>query len=164
MEYTYTESVIHRKSVPGGDVIKYALLALAAMSLIMGLFLSFFYLIFAVVFGVLYYLATQNFDVEFEYIHTNDVFDIDKVLQGNARKSVMSIELNKVVLVAPEGSAAAEDYEDLKARDFTDKVTKENRYVMVCVVKGEQVKLLLQLDPKMRKSLKRWMPGKIVEN
>lgn len=161
MRYTYTESVIHREMNQNAQKLKMVYLILAAASLILALLVNSIFLLGVLLFGIAYYKAYQNSDVEYEYVHTNNVFDIDKVIQNSSRKQVLSIHLDQVAVVAPVDSATAERYGNLKEEDFSDGVSKDQMYMMICTVSGKQRKLRLQLEPAMLRSLQQWIPEKI---
>lgn len=159
----YTESIIKKKSIPGAKVIKYLFAVLAGFCLFLSVAISLLFLIGVAVFGFIYYVCAQYLEIEYEYIHTNEILDIDMVMQKNGRKSLLSIDLNNVIVLAPLNSPALQPYRDMPGRDFSGGISRENLYVMVCTVDNEKNKLLLQLEPKMLKSLKGFMPSKVME-
>lgn len=159
----YTESIIKKKSVPGAKAIKFVFAALAGLCLFLSVAISLLFLIGVVVFGFIYYVCAQYLEIEYEYIHTNEILDIDMVMQKNGRKSLLSIDLNNVTVLAPLNSPALQPYRNMKGRDFSGGMSREDLYVMVCTVDNERNKLLLKLEPKMLKSLKDFMPTKIMD-
>lgn len=157
----YTETIVKRKSMPGGAALQGVLAVAAVLAAMIGIYIEVSLLIVAAVAGVGWYLVRQNADVELEYIHTNGDFDIDKVISNASRKRVLTVNLDHVEVVAPLESAQLQRYSGSKARDFSAKNPQQPPYVMVYAQGGAKELLLLQLDEKMLKSLKKWMPGKV---
>ena len=159
----FTESIVRRKPMPGGNILETACKVLTVVSAIMGLSASLIFLVPAAVFGIAWYFVHQNADIEFEYAHTNGDFDIDKVIANSSRKKVVSVDLSRVDIIAPVDSPELERFHGLKRADYSAKDPENPPYGMVCVVKGERKLLLLQLDEKMLAGLKKWMPSKVVK-
>ena len=159
----FTESIVRRKPLPGGSMLKTACkwFCLGSVGLLLGL--STIFVIPAAVFGIGWYLCHQNTDVEFEYAHTNGEFDIDKVIANSSRKKVLSVDLSRVDIIAPIDSPELERFDSLKRKDYSARDPENPPYGMVCMVKGERRMLLLQLDEKMLAGLKKWLPGKVMQ-
>ncbi|MBQ7330820.1 MAG: hypothetical protein IJW94_03395 [Oscillospiraceae bacterium] len=157
----YTETIVKRKPMPGGAALQGVLAVAAILAAMIGLYINVGLLVVAAAAGVGWYLVRQNAYVEFEYIHTNGDLDIDKVISNASRKRVMTVNLDHVEVVAPLESQELRRYNGSKARDFSAKNPQEPPYVMVYNQGGVKALLLLQLDDKMVKSLKKWMPGKV---
>lgn len=157
----YTESVIYKKPIPGGTALLTVLAVLAGFSLLLGQVHILFW-IPALIFGAAAFLLWRNTDVEYEYIHTGNILDVDKVMRGSSRKSLVSIDLNHVIVIAPLGSPVLNSHSRLGVLNYTGGVSQEDIYVMVCVAKSEKKRVLLQLEPKMLDSLKKQIPGKFV--
>lgn len=162
MRYVYTESVIQKHTPVSTRILQILLAVLTVLFLILT-FTQPLLLVVAAIFGFAFYKVSQNTGVELEYVHTNDEFDIDKVMRSSGRKHLVSIDLNKVILIAPADSEELYAFQHLKETDFSDGKSEENLYVMVCVAGNEKRRLLLQLEPKMRSSLKQWIPSKVKE-
>lgn len=159
----FTESVVRRKPLPGGSALAGACKWLAIGNVGLALGMSVVCLVPAALLGIAWYFVRQNADVEFEYIHTNGDFDIDKVIANSSRKRVASVDLGRVDIIAPMGSPELERFEGLKRADYSAKDSENPPYGMVCMLKGERKLLLLQLDEKMLASLKKWMPSKVIQ-
>lgn len=83
--------------------------AIAAIYLFTGGFL--FFLISAAGAVICYFLRKQLY-VEFEYIYTNGVIDIDKIIDKNKRKRAVSFDLSDIEIIAPL------DSDDIKYSSF----------------------------------------------
>lgn len=94
MRYTYTESVIPGKEDQHYRKRLLMFLILTVASSIMAAVVSSVFWMCAILAGVACYRTWQSTDVEYEYVHTNDIFDIDKVIRNASRKQILSINLN----------------------------------------------------------------------
>lgn len=159
----YVESIVRRKPVPGGKIFRTAFAVIGIVFVLLGLSWSLVFLIPAVIFGLGYLWAYMNLDVEFEYLYMEDSFDIDKVIANSTRKKAVSIDMNRVIVVAPKGSAVLDRYKQLKTVDYSARDAQDPPYVMVCSVNGTKKNYLLQLDAKMLAALKRRLRGKFEE-
>lgn len=157
----YTESIIRKKPIPGGTGLLVILGVIAGISLLLGSVNMLFW-IPALLFGGAAFLLWRNTDVEYEYILTGNILDIDKVMRGSYRKSLVSIDLNHSILIAPLGSPALERHAKLGILNYTDRISQENVYVLVCVAKNDRKRVMLQLEPKMLTSLKKQIPDKFI--
>ncbi len=113
------------------------------------------------IFSFLLYRQFSKTNAEYDYVHTNDIFDVDLVTMGRFRKQLCSIDLDHVILVAKNSSPEMEKYQHLKASDYTGNHSVETIYAMVYSTDRVQKKLLLQLDDRMLRSLTQWIPGKM---
>ncbi len=107
------------------------------------------------------YRNMQKAGGEYEYVHTNSCFDVDLVIANARRKQLVSVDLEHVLLVAPADSREAEDYGSLPEQDCSGTGGEGTLYAMIYTAEGRKKKLLLRLDPKMCKSLRQWIPGKV---
>lgn len=165
MSDLYTELLVQRKSSAVLKVLKVVMAVLTAITAVLALFsMNLFIIIAAFVFAIAFVLAGQNADVEFEYLHVNNEIDVDKILNKNKRKRLMTIDLKSVEVAAPQGSHALDSYRRLKVVDCSAKDPAEKPYVLICKVDKEMKQVLLQLDQKMIKNLKECMPRKLVED
>ncbi len=161
MRYTYTESVIHKNVNQNLQRQAVTYMVLAVVSLALALSINPIFILGVLCFSISCYRAYQNADVEYEYVHTNDVFDIDKVIRNTGRRQILSIKLDQVVIVIPAEYAAADRFSHIKEEDFSDGISADWLYFMICMVNGKQRKLKLQLDRDMLQSLRQWIPEKI---
>ncbi len=118
-------------------------------------------LIAAIIFVFLLYRHLAKTNAEYEYVHTNDVFDIDLVICNSMRKQLCSINLNHVDVIAHADSQDICVYGEMKQLDYSGNAVAESLYAMVYTVNGKQQKLLLHMDQQMLKSLKQWIPNKV---
>lgn len=141
-------------------LLKYILLGLTGASLVLVALLGLLGILALGICAFLLYRHLQKTDGEYEYVHTNDVFDVDLVICNRSRKQRCTVNLNQVILVAPIDSEDAASYEHLPATDYSGNAG-ENLYAMIYTKDGKQRKLLLKLENAMHRSLKHWIPGKV---
>ncbi len=170
MKDILTESI-----VPVKPRVLYQLARIAAMALlglgVLGLMLFLFQSIavaavcLAVAVGS-YYLMNKLQEKtagEFEYIHSNGQLDVDIVVNASRRKHLMTVDLERVVLLAPAEHWELERYNGLAQKDFTGGAEENTVYCMVFQDEGKSKKLLLSLNEKMYNSLKSWLRSKVKE-
>ncbi len=115
-----------------------------------------------VFFGV--YFAYKQFDIEYEYILTNEDLDVDKIIAREKRKHVLSLKVPDIEILAP--------YDEKKIRELTR--AKTLKYIDVSsgsvsaerwyAIYGEgQGKTLLIFEPpqKMRDGIEKFIPRRI---
>ncbi len=161
MKDIYTETVVPIAPPPGDRTRQWVYTALLVTSAFMTLYAGLLYIILVVVFGTLLYRVIQRKDREYEYVHTNDVFDIDMVIRSSRRKTLVTVKLDEVILVAPSDSMEAGIYVGAKVHDYSGGNSGEGLYAMICARDGKYAKVILRLDRAMLLSLKQWVPERV---
>lgn len=161
MRYAYTESVVPKKFGPREKKMQLLFLVIAVVSAVAAIFLNFILILAALAAGFLYYRGWRNANAEYEYVHTNDVFDVDLVVGNASRKQLASVNLEKVLLIVPADSEELSPYGNWKVNDYSGDADENGCYAMVCKDGAKSQILLLKLDEEMYGSLKRWMPGRV---
>ena len=77
--------------------------------------------IIAVAFGVLDYFVFQWTSIEYEYLYLDKEITIDKIMAKTRRKRVLTIDVNKIEILAPEKSYQLDSYRNrqVKAIDYS---------------------------------------------
>jgi len=119
-------------------------------------------LIPAAILWIIYFFAKRILEVDYEYIQTNDILDIDMVMGSSRRANVLTFPLSQVLIVAPWDSEELEEFDYIKPSDYSARDLRDRPYVMICVVKEQKRKLYLQLDEKMLHTLKQVIPQKVI--
>ena len=88
--------------------------------------------------------------------------DIDIVMGGFSRRTMMSFSLSQVLIVAPWGAEELQPFDGLKPVDYSLRDPQNRPYVIICVVKEQRKKLYLQLNDKMLETLKQIIPQKVI--
>lgn len=160
MRYAYEECVVPRIPGKGDQIKRVCFLILTVLSAICAVILSLLFAVPALIFGFLYYRERQNANCEYEYVQTNNIFDVDLVSGNASRKQLVSLDLERVILLAPKDSAELAVFRSAKEDDYSGN-QETNLYIMVYDAGGQKKKLILQLNEKMLGSLKQWLPGKV---
>lgn len=158
----YSEVVVHRNLAKEPDRIKRNLRGACWILTIVGLAFNFYLLIPAAILWIVYFFAKQILEVDYEYIQTNDILDIDMVMGSSRRANVLSFPLSQVLIVAPWDSKELEEFDYIKPSDYSARDLRDRPYVMVCVVKEKKRKLYLQLNDHMLHTLKQVIPQKVI--
>lgn len=156
-----TESIIPVKPTGVDRLVKYLLIVLLVAAFALVVITGLPGMIAMGVLAFLLYRHLSKTNAEYEYVHTNDVFDVDLVTMNSRRKQLCSVDLSSVTLVARADSEAVADQGKLKRINYAGDATPNTLYAMVYGENGTQKILLLQLDERMRSSLKQWLPGKV---
>ncbi len=157
-----TETLVAVVPTAKDRVLKFFLIALVAVSVIA---VMLFGLIGIVVPALSIWLLLRQLrktDAEYEYVHTNDVFDVDVVIRNSRRKQLFTVDLAQVALIAPADSDEVRACGKIKTTDYSGSAAGAVLYAMICAKGGKQQKLLLSLDEPMRRSLKQWIPDKVL--
>ncbi len=156
-----TESVVPVVPRSSDKALKFALIGSIPLSLALILFIGPFALLLTAVCAFMLYRHIQKSGSEYEYIHTNEIFDVDIVIRNQSRKQLCSVNLNQVSLVAPVDCEEMLAFSRAKVTDYSGNAAEDTLYAMVYSEDGKQHTLLLKMDEKMRNSLKQWIPAKV---
>ncbi len=163
MKDIYTESVVPVGGKTINRVIAWILIVMMVMAGLLTLIIGPLYLLLGGVFAALYYFLIRRPSGEYDYVHTNEIFDVDLVTKSSKRKSQVSVNLGQVVMLAPLEHPELERFQSIRSVDYTGNAGVGRDYAMVYSHDGQRKMILLQLDEKMLNSLKLWLPGKVVE-
>ena len=170
---TYTEHIIKQKYSFKAILMTFGLYLLATVLSVVTVTLAFSYPLvmqfaFALVVG--YYVGawfiTQKFNIEYEYIVTNDELDVDKIMSRKTRKRMLTVSARKF---DEFGKAEGPRFEELMKNPeiqvkFDASISKKSdgRFYALFVNKKEQ-KMLLIFNPteKMLKMFRIYNPEKV---
>ena len=160
MEDLYAELLIKRKPLPLFRVIKVLVVVAAVLMVAGGMF---FPPLFFIAGGLiaLYSWGLPQFDVEYEYLIVNDRIDVECIYSRNKRKNLMSMDFDKMELLAPMNSHHLDSYKHVEVVDFSANDKEQAPYVMVVNSKEGLRKVLLQLDDTTVHNMKNHMPRKV---
>ena len=101
--------------------------------------------------------------IEYEYIFTSGVLDIDKISGDYKRKRKMTITMDTIEIVAPEGSHELDGYShgNYKICDFSANDPQQKNYIMVGSCNNEQVKVKITPNEKMLDHMFSYSPRKV---
>ena len=119
-------------------------------------------LIFAL--GYLAKFMFQRTDVEYEYLYLSGECQFDKICGRTKRKGCGKLEMDKVEIIAPEGSEKLEEFEKQvhKVRDFSSQdMEVKNRYVAFERNNSNLIKVIFEPNDSIIKEMKMIAPRKV---
>lgn len=158
----YVETVVSRRLSRNPQKIQKFFLTLGWVLLALGFFVIFWFFLPAIVAWFCYLVSLWVLEVDYEYIQTNEVMDIDFVMGNRGRRRLYSFDLNQVIVVAPWDSDELDEYVDLKPADVSARDPHNRPYVMIVTIAGEVKKIYMQLDEKILTSMARIIPDRII--
>lgn len=106
-----------------------------------------------IVIGAVTWYFNKNSKIEYEYIYCDDIIDIARIRAKEKRKNLVRVEVENIELFAPIDSKEMEQYNQLQAIDYASAEKKNPLYAMVTVVKGKNVRVILEPSEKMLEGL-----------
>lgn len=165
MNDTYVEVMVKKKDSPFLGVGKILLWGIAIACLVVGAIGWVVMFVPAVIFGCIAYFVIPMLDLEYEYLYLDKEISIDKVMAKEKRKHCMTLDLNKMEVMAPENSHELDSYKarNLKVSDFSSQLPDTKPYMIA--INGNDGMSLVKIEPsaEMLKAIKQVFPRKVVE-
>ncbi len=117
MNENYKELLVKREKGVKEALIRAACVALTVVAGLLTLMtgkITFF--IIVVVLGVLDYFVFQWTDIEFEYLYLDKEISVDKIMAKTRRKKLLTIDVNKIEIMAPEKSHQLDSYRNRQTK------------------------------------------------
>ena len=165
-DYKITQQV-KRKSKRFAKPLSVTMVILAVVLVILAIMFDTGLMMPAFLFAALYYVFSINADTEYEYTMENGVMTIDVIRGKRRRKTVHTLDIKDVEVIAPNWHEAVEKYrkdggtEKLKKFDYTSYDDNIPYYTMIAYEDKEKIKLLLDLNISMLEAIKRVYPHKM---
>lgn len=121
-----------------------------------------FLIIVAVGFGVFY--VYKEFDIEYEYILTNDELDIDKIISRERRKHLLTVKITDFEILAPFTDEYKREYEQssiTKRIDVSSSPKSPKRKFAIYTDGDERVLLIFEPPQKMVDGIKVFIPLRV---
>ena len=166
MDGLYAEARAKKKVTLKDNLIKILLVGGMIAFFVLG-FLSFnmWLVILGLIFLALGYFFLPKLAVEYEYVFCDGQLDFDKISGGAKRKTMMRVDFEKLVVIAPKNSHALDGYRHngVAVKDFTS--LEENAKVYGMVITGGEQNTIIYFEPneKMLAAMKQKAPRKIME-
>ena len=166
MDGLYAEARAKKKVTLKDQIIKVGVIGGMVAFFALG-FLTFnmVYIIIGMVFAGLVYYVLPKLSVEWEYVFCDGQVDFDRISGGMKRKTIMKVDFDHLVTVAPKNSHALDGYRHngVEVKDFSS--LDENAKVYGMVITGGERTLLIYFEPseKMLAAMKQKAPRKVVE-
>lgn len=164
MNDIYVEWLVERKPNPLGGVIKAGCYALTVLFFLAGIFILMPLSILGLAMLAVDYFLLPYLSVEYEYLYMQRSLSIDSIFSKEKRKNTAEFDLDKMELLAAEGSPALDSYKNIqgKTRDFSSGYTDRKRYIMVYQGNSGAEKVILEPDQKILDAVKMIYPSKTV--
>lgn len=117
MNESYKELLVKREKGMKEALVRAACVALTVVAGLLTLMtgkITFF--IIVVVLGVLDYFVFQWTDIEFEYLYLDKEISVDKIMAKTRRKKLLTIDVNKIEIMAPERSHQLDSYRNRQTK------------------------------------------------
>lgn len=117
MNESYKELLVKREKGMKEVLIRAACVALTVvvgLLTLMTMKITFF--IITVILGVLDYFVFQWTDIEFEYLYVDKEISVDKIMAKTRRKKLLTIDVNKIEIMAPEKSHQLDSYRNRQTK------------------------------------------------
>jgi len=103
--------------------------------------------------GAIYLIIRQN--IEYEYIVTNSILDIDKIMAKKSRKRLLSVDFKEITYCKP---FEKESLVGVKVMDFTPNGIEDGVYIVEFFKNAERTLLLFKPNVKVLTNLKKASP------
>ena len=111
--------------------------------------------------GVGVYFLYKQFEVEYEYILTNDELDVDKIIARERRKSILTANVRSFEIFAPVKDEYKRQMEDpgiTQKIDASSSVKSTKRWFAVFDYDEKRTLLIFEPGKKMRASIRMMIP------
>ena len=166
MDGLYAEARAKKKVTAKDNLIKVLLIGGMIGCFVLG-FLTFkmILVILGLVFLAVGYYFLPKLATEYEYVFCDGQLDFDKISGGAKRKTMLRVDFEKLVVVAPKNSHALDGYRHngVLVKDFSS--LDENAKVYGMVVTGGEQQTMIYFEPneKMLAAMKQKAPRKIMD-
>ena len=166
MDGLYAEARAKKKVTLKDNLIKIFLVGGMMGCFIIGFFsaVMIFFILGLIFMGVGYFVLPK-LAIEYEYVFCDGQVDFDKISGGAKRKTMLRVDFEKLVVVAPKNSHALDGYRHngVEVKDFSSLEEKARVYGMV--ISGGEKSTMIYFEPneKMLTAMKQKAPRKIME-
>lgn len=111
------------------------------------------------------YFFLPRLSVEYEYVFCDGQLDFDRINGGEKRKTLLRVDFEKLVVIAPKNSHALDGYRHngVQVKDFTSLEPDAKVYGMVVTGGEQQTLIYFEPNEKMLAAMKQKAPRKIME-
>ncbi len=116
----------------------------------------------AIGFGIYLFYTRQN--QEFEYVITNNNFDIDVIYNRSKRKQVLSLDIKEIQLMTYVSNKGKEnEFRNItKTLDFSSGVNNENTMHFITTIKGEKTIVVIEPNENILDGIKIYLHSRIL--
>jgi len=166
MDGLYAEARAKKKVTIKDKLIKFLIIGGMVVFFALGfLTFSMWLILIGLIFMALCYFFLPKLAVEYEYVFCDGQLDFDKISGGQRRKTMLRVDFEKLVVIAPKNSHALDGYRHngVLVKDFSSLDPNAKVYGMVITGGEQQTMLYFEPSEKMLAAMKQKAPRKIVE-
>ena len=159
MDNSLYELIVARQSGLKTQLLKILLITfLGFFGIVTLIFLPPFFLVPLILSALAYFFVFPKFFVEYEYTLIYQELDIDIIYKKAKRKSLMSLDLREVEIIAPVTSNRLASYRTTVTLDYSARNSSPSTYAIVIPLKQSLTKILVQPDEGMINHLRNNIP------
>lgn len=164
MNDAYIEYMIKRNNTFAGLAARIASVLLVVICVMLYPILNIIAFGISVIAAYLVRYTFQTTSVEFEYIYFAGECRIDKIMAKRKRKSCMKVELERVEIIAPEGSEALKSYEnkDCITKKFVSGTEEGKKYIIYERKDSDLIKIIFEPNEAILKAMQAHSPRKVI--
>ena len=164
--YAYAEARTKKKATLSDHLLRVALIGGTVLFIALGLLTGgIIYTGIGIVFFGLSYYFVPKISAEYEYVYCDGQVDFDRINGGARRKTLLKVDFDQMVVIAPKNSHALDGYKHsgVIVKDFSSQDKNAKIYAMV-VKEGEKTTVIyFEPNEKMLSIMKQKSTMKIVE-
>ena len=164
--YAYAEARAKKKATVVDHLLRVALIGGTVLFIGLGLLTGgAIYTGIGIGFLGLTYYFVPKISAEYEYVYCDGQVDFDRINGGARRKTLLKVDFEQMVLIAPKNSHALDGYKHsgITVKDFSSKDKNAKIYAMV-VKNGEKTTVIyFEPNEKMLSIMKQKSTMKIME-
>lgn len=158
---------VKRKKKPGAGVLKISMIVFGVLFILMGIVFSRGFMLPGFLLICLYFAFDMFSQKEYEYVMEGNHFTIDVIVGKKHRKNAHELDLNQLEVVAPNWHEKVAKYrikggtERLAKYDYTSYDDEIPYYTMIIGEGREKIKILLDLNEEMLRTMKNMFPDRV---
>lgn len=168
MEEIYSETYLKAKTPLTRIIARAALIVVAVFALLIGVIIMMSFgtalalIVMIVIAGIIYFVLPST-NVAYEYIFVDGQIDFDRILNGEKRKTLRRTDLDKIEVVAPEGSHKLDPYKHLPVIDYSSGYDTDRHFIAVASGDKGNEQIRFTPDEKMLSMMRMKAPSKVME-
>ena len=169
MQEIYSETYLKAKAPLTRILLRAALIVVAVFAVLIGVIIMMsmgtaLALIAMIVVAGIISVVLPSTNVAYEYIFVDGQIDFDRILNGAKRKTLKRTDLEKIEIVAPEGSHKLDPFSRLPVVDYSSGYDTDRHYIAVATGEKGNEQIRFTPDEKMLSMMRMKAPSKIMEN
>ncbi len=166
MEDLYVEQIVEKEETKKDRVKKFIIVIIAcAVSMVLSIPQLFGGPINAspliIVVAIIANYFFKKLNIEYEYLYTNGVLDIDCIYNKSKRKNIFSAQVSEFIVMAHiDDTEHLSGYSALPIKDFSSGEVYGNTYMFITYYNKEKIKVIIEPNEKLLKGMLMYMTPK----